>query len=79
LTTVVEAGGDKLIVDLGAVEEPTHLIIKVVLSIMQAAKEFSIRHAAVASEKTSAKCRIFEESQGWKFALTIDEAAALLK
>ena len=79
LTNIVDAGGDKLIVDLSAVDEPTHLIIKVVLSIMQAAKDLSIRHAAVGSEKTCATCRIYEESQSWKFAPTVEKAAVLLQ
>jgi hypothetical protein len=67
------------VVDLSAVEEPTHPIIKVVLSIMQAAKELSLRHAAVGSEHTCAKCRIYEESHDWEFAGTIEQAVALLK
>jgi hypothetical protein len=33
----------------------------------------------VGSEKTCAKCRMYEESQDWKFAGTVEEAAALLK
>ena len=79
LTMTVDAGGDKLIADLSAVEDPTHLIIKVVITIIQAAKELSIRHAVVGSEATCAKCRIYEESKDWKFAGTVEQATALLK
>jgi hypothetical protein len=46
---------------------------------MQAAKELSLRHAAVGSEHTCAKCRIYEESHDWEFAGTIEQAVALLK
>jgi hypothetical protein len=33
----------------------------------------------VASEALSAKCRMYQESQGWQFARTIEESAALLQ
>jgi two-component system cell cycle response regulator len=79
LTAMVDAGGDKLIVDLSALEEPTHSLIKLVLSVVRAAAELSIRHAVAGSESVRAKCRVYEESQGWKFANTVEEAAGLLK
>jgi len=79
LTALVDAGGSKLIVDLSAVEEPTHQVIKVVVAIIQTARELSLNHAAVGSEQTCAKCRIYEESHDWKFAATIEQAVALLK
>lgn len=79
LSTLVDAGGDKLIIDLGAVEDPTLPIIELVLSVIQAAAALSIRHIMVASQSLRAKCRIYEESQAWQFAATVEEAAALLK
>jgi two-component system cell cycle response regulator len=79
LTAMVDAGSNKLIVDLSALEEPTHSVIKLVLSVVRAAGELSIRHAVAGSENVRTKCRVYEESQGWKFASTVEEAAALLK
>jgi two-component system cell cycle response regulator len=79
LTSIVDAGGDKVIVDMNAVEEPTLAIIELVLSVIRAAGELSIKHAMVGSETLSKRCRMYEETQGWKFANTIEEAAALLK
>ncbi len=79
LTAMVEAGGDTLIVDLSTLEEPTDSLIKLVLSVVRAAGELSIRHAVAGSQAVREKCRVYEESQGWKFANTVEEAAALLK
>jgi len=42
LTATVDAGGDKLIVDLSAVEEPTLRMIELVLSVIQAAGDLSL-------------------------------------
>ena len=79
LTAMVDAGGDKLIVDLSELDDPTHPVIKLVLSVVRAARDLSIRHALAGSEAVRAKCRVYEESQGWQFANTVEEAAALLK
>jgi len=79
LTATVDAGGDKLIVDLSAVEEPTLRMIELVLSVIQAAGDLSLKHIMVGSDSLRAKCRNYEESQDWKFAGTVEAAAALLK
>ena len=79
LSTLVDAGGDKLIIDLSAIEEPTLPIMELLLSAIQAAAELSIRHVMVAPESLRAKWRIYEESQAWQFAATVEEAATLLK
>jgi two-component system cell cycle response regulator len=79
LTAMVDAGGDKFIVDLSALEELTHPVIKLVLSVIRAAGDLSIKFAMAGSESVRANCRVHEESQGWKFANTVEEAAALLK
>jgi two-component system cell cycle response regulator len=79
LSAIVDAGGDKLIVDLSAIEELSLPIMELVLSATQAAADLSIRHAMVGSDSLRAKCRGYEESQAWKFAPTADAALALLK
>jgi len=79
LTAMVEAGGDKLIVDLSAMDEPADSLLKLVLSVVRTAGELSVRHAVAGSQTVREKCRVYEESQGWKFANTVEEAAALLK
>jgi two-component system cell cycle response regulator len=79
LTAMVDAGGDKFIVDLSALEELTHPVIKLVFSVIRAAGDLSIKYAMAGSKSVRANCQVYEESQGWKFANTVEEAAALLK
>jgi two-component system cell cycle response regulator len=79
LSALVDAGGNKLIVDLSAIEELTLPIMELVLSVIQSAADLSIRLAMVGSERLRAKCRNYEESQAWKFAGSVEAAAALLK
>jgi len=79
LTAMVDAGGDKFIVDLSALEELTHPVIKLVFSVIRAAGDLSIKYAMAGSKSVRANCQVYEESQGWKFASTVEEAAALLK
>ena len=80
LSAIVDAGGDKLILDLSAIEEPTLPVMELVLSATQAAADLSIRHAMVGSDNLRAQCRKnYEESQAWQFAATVEAAAALLK
>jgi two-component system cell cycle response regulator len=80
LSAIVDAGGDKLILDLSAIEEATLPVMELVLSATQAAADLSIRHAMVGSENLRAQCRKnYEESQAWQFAATVEAAAALLK
>jgi two-component system cell cycle response regulator len=79
LSAIVDAGGDKLIVDLSAVAEPTLPIMELVLAAIQAAADLSIKHIMVGPESLRAKFRNYEESQAWNFAATVEAAAALLK
>jgi len=79
LTAMVDAGGNKFIVDMSALEELTHPVIKLVFSVIRAAGDLSIKFAMAGSEGVRANCQVHEESQGWKFANSVEEAAALLK
>jgi two-component system cell cycle response regulator len=78
LTAIVDEGGDKLIVDLSAVQEPTLPIMELVLSVIKSAADLSIRHSMVGSETLRAKCRSYQESLAWEFADSVDAAIALL-
>jgi two-component system cell cycle response regulator len=79
LTALVDGGGDRIIVDFGAIESITLPLIELVLSVIKAANEFSIRHAMVGSEAIRKECRVFQESKSWPFGNTFEEAVALLK
>jgi two-component system cell cycle response regulator len=77
LTALVEAGGDKFIIDLNAVEEPTLAIIELVLSVLKVAGELTLKPALLGSETLRAKCSLYQETQRWKFADNVEQAVAL--
>ncbi|MGA3179071.1 MAG: response regulator [Verrucomicrobiota bacterium] len=79
LTALVDAGGDKLIVDFSAVPAVTLPLIQLVLAVIQASAEFSIRYAMVGPEALREQCRMYEESKAWSFGGTFEEAVALLQ
>ncbi|MGD0813110.1 MAG: response regulator [Verrucomicrobiota bacterium] len=79
LVGTVDAGGDKLIIDLTPVETASLPIIEFVLSAIQAASKLSLRCAIVGSDATQKQCRSFAETQAWLFAGSFEQALALLK
>jgi two-component system cell cycle response regulator len=79
LTSTVDAGGDKLMVDLTQLEKASLPAIELVVSAIQACSKLAIRHVVVGSDSLVAQCRDYEESQSWTFARTTDEALTLLK
>jgi two-component system cell cycle response regulator len=79
LVGTVDAGGDKLIIDLNSVETASLPVVELVLSAIQAASKLSLRCAVVGSEATMKQCRSFAETQAWLFAGTFEQALALLK
>jgi two-component system cell cycle response regulator len=78
LVSTVDAGGDKLIVDLTAVESASPPVIECVLTAIQSATKLSLRSAVIGTETTQTQCRSFQETQSWLFAPTYDQAMALL-
>ena len=79
LVDIVDAGGDKLIIDLNSVETASLPVVELVLNAIEAAGKLSLRCAVVGSEATKNQCRSFAETQAWLFAGTFEQALALLK
>ncbi len=78
LTGIVDAGGDKLIVDLKQMETANLQVINLVLSAAQACSKLSLKYAVVASDTVKAECRTCEETHVWPFAKTVEEAESVL-
>jgi len=76
LAGTVDAGGNKLVIDLSQVETVTLPIVELVLSAIQACNKLSLRHAVVASDELVAECHGYEETQSWLFFHTFEEAVA---
>ncbi len=79
LANTVDAGGDKLIVDLNSVETASLPIVELVVSAIQAASKLSLRCAVVGTEAINNQCRSLAKTQPWLLAGTFEQAMALLK
>ena len=66
-------------IDLSAVSKATLPIIELVLGVMQACGEFSLKYGLVGSQVIRDECRNFQETQNWLFANSFEEALAMLK
>jgi two-component system cell cycle response regulator len=79
LIGTVDAGGDKLIVDLIAVETASLPVIELVIRAIQSAAKLSLRFAIIGTDSTKNQCHSYEETQTWQFAGSFEQALALLK
>jgi two-component system, cell cycle response regulator len=79
LISTVDAGGDKLIIDLNSVASAEFPVVELVLSAITAASKLSLRCAVVASAAIKAQCARVEESKTWSFAESFEKALAILK
>lgn len=79
LVATVDAGGDRLIMDLSQLEAATLPTIELVISAIESASKLSLRHAVVSTEAIATQCRGYEETQSWLFARGAEEALGLLK
>jgi CheY-like chemotaxis protein len=79
LANIVDAGGDKLVVDLNSVEAASLPIVECVVSAIQSASKLSLRCAVVGSETINTQCRSLAKTQPWLLAGTFEQAVALLK
>ena len=78
LTAMVDAGGNKMIIDLTQVEKPTVPMIEFLISAILAASKLSIRNVCVGSETLRRECQNYEETQSWQFVNDLSQARALL-
>jgi two-component system cell cycle response regulator len=79
LTATVDAGCDKLVVDLSDMEGASVPVIELVVNAAQACEQFSLRHAVVVTDLVKGAFRDYEDAQNWLFAKDFDEAVALMK
>jgi two-component system cell cycle response regulator len=77
LVNTVEAGGDKLIIDLLSVETATLPLVELIISTMKEADKLALRCAVVGSDAIKSQCLNYEESQAWLFAGTFEQALTL--
>lgn len=77
LTATVDAGSDKLLIDLSQIDKATLPMIELVLSAMEMCSGLALKSALIGNQTLTADCRSYEEARSWIFANSIDEAIAL--
>jgi two-component system, cell cycle response regulator len=70
----VEAGFDKIVIDLGQTEQVSPAVLRQTLSAVQLCEELALNYRLAGCETLSAECRKQQEAKNWKFAASVDEA-----
>lgn len=78
VTAAVDAGVDKMVIDMSAVKAADITLIKLGLSSLQVCAELAIKAAVVGSDVVKNECKKYEETKGWRFASSPAEALSLL-
>ena len=74
----VDAGLNKIIIDMSAVSTADITLIKLGLTTLQLCSELAIKATMIGSAAVTAECRKYEETKDWRFASSHAEALALL-
>jgi two-component system, cell cycle response regulator len=74
----VDAGLDKVILDLSQLKSADISLIKLGLELIQLCHELSLKLRMMGSEIVSAECRKYEETASWRFAASFEEAVSQL-
>lgn len=77
-TDAVDAGIDKIVVDVSRPKSIDVGMIELGLRVVRLCQELSIKYAFVGSEPLCRECINFAETKDWRFANSIDEAVAVL-
>jgi two-component system cell cycle response regulator len=78
LADAVDSGYSKVVFDLQAVKALHMGIIKALLQAMQACRELALQFALVANAQIVGECKEFEDTRGWTFYESFDDAKANL-
>lgn len=74
----VDAGHNKVLIDIHQVKSLHMGIIKLLFSAMQTCRELGMQFALVANPQIVAECKGFEDTRGWTFYDSLEEAKANL-
>jgi two-component system, cell cycle response regulator len=77
LTATVDAGSDKLVIDLSQIDKATLPMIELVLSATEMCSALSLKTALIGTPTLKSDCRNYQETQSWSFASSVDEAIAM--
>jgi two-component system cell cycle response regulator len=79
VTEAVDAGVDKLVIDLNALKCNDINVIRLCLSVIEICQELSLKQRIIASEAHQLEGRIYDETKSWRYAGSFEEALASLQ
>ena len=77
VAAAVEAGLDKMLLDLSQLKQPGPGLMTMAMSAIRICEELTLDYRIVGSEAVTTECKKHEESKNWKFASSCEEALAL--
>lgn len=78
VSEAVDAGLDKMVVDLSLLRGADVNLVKLGLSAIQLCQELSLKHRLIGSDVVSQNCKNYEETKDWQFVSTFEDALAAL-
>jgi len=78
LAEAVDAGQNKAVLDIGGIKALDANVIKLLMQAMQACRDLAMQFALVANAQLIAECKGFEDTRGWTFYETYEDAKANL-
>ena len=72
----VDAGFNKVVIDIHLLQSLHMGIIKLLFQAMQICRDLGMQFTLVGNPQIIAECRGFEDTRGWTFFDSIDEAKA---
>lgn len=77
-TEAVDAGHNKVVIDIHQLRNLHMGVIKLLFQAMQTCRELAMHFALVANPHIISECKGFEDTRGWTFYESLDEAKANL-
>ena len=78
VSEAVDAGLDKMVVDLSLLRGADMNLVKLGLRAIQLCQELSLKHRLIGSNVVSMDCKNYEETKDWRFVSTFEDALAAL-
>lgn len=76
VSEAVDAGLDRMVMDLSQIKKPEVTLIKLGLEACQLCHELSLRQRIIGSDAMSQECKNYEETKDWKFESSFEAAVA---
>ena len=74
----VDAGFNKVVIDIHQIKSLHMGIIKLLFQAMQTCRELAVQFALVGNPQIVSECKGFEDTRGWTFYDSLDDAKANL-